>query len=53
MQLGSGVAMATDLIRLLAWEAPYSMGVAPKRQKTEKKKKDKEKIMKVAREKNK
>ena len=37
--------MATALIRSLAWEPPYAMGVARKGQKTKKKrKKEKEKI---------
>jgi len=31
MQLGSGIAVA--LIQPLAWEPPYTAGVAPKRQK--------------------
>ena len=33
--------VATDLIRLLAWEAPYAVGMALKRQKGKKKKKKK------------
>ena len=32
MQLRSGVAVAAALIRPLAWEPPYAMGVALKRQ---------------------
>ena len=40
MQLGSDVAVASDmamaLIRPLAWEVPYAMGAALKRQKKKK-----------------
>ena len=32
MQLRSGVAVAAALIQTLAWEPPYAMGVALKRQ---------------------
>ena len=47
--LGSGIAWlwcrlaAISLIRPLAWEPPYAMGVALKRQKTKKNKKKKKK----------
>ena len=34
---------ATALIRPLAWETPYAMGAAPKRQKKKKKKKGQKK----------
>ena len=43
MQLGSGIAVAvarpeaTAPVRPLAWEPPYAMGVALKRQKTKNK----------------
>ena len=46
MRLGSGVAeagavaAASALIRPLAWEPPYAVCVALKRQKTKRKKKD-------------
>jgi len=33
--------IATALIQPLAWEPPYAMGVAPKRQEKKKKKKNK------------
>ena len=42
MQLGSGVAVAIALIKLLAWESSYAEGAALKRQKTKDKKKKKE-----------
>ena len=35
--------VATAPIRPLAWEPPYAVGVAPKREKRQKKKKEKEK----------
>ena len=43
MQLGSLVAVVVALIQPLAWELPYAVGVARKKDRRQKKKKKKKK----------